>query len=80
MVEAEIEGGPDQRRRLIQRTSRYQIGVKTWGEIIEENRARLQFFQEHLQHTADHSDALRYLKDRHSEFLAGVLDEDEEKG
>lgn len=77
MVAAEIEGGPDPLRRLIQRTPRMQIGVKTWGEIIEENRARLQFFQEHLQHSADQNDALMYLKDKHSEFLAGVLDEDE---
>lgn len=76
MVDAEIEGGPDPRRRLIQRTAKVQIGVKTWGELIEENRARLQFFQEHLQHTADESQALKYLRERHSEFLSGVIDED----
>ena len=77
MVKADIDGGPEPRRRLIQRTDKVQIGVKTWGELIEENKARLQFFQEHLEHNADESQALQYLKDRHSEFLAGVLDEDE---
>jgi hypothetical protein len=32
------------------------------GEIIEENRARLQFFQEHLQYTATESAALKDLE------------------
>jgi hypothetical protein len=47
------------------------VGVKTWGEIIEENRARLQFFQEHLQYIVDESTALRYLQERHKRFLEG---------
>jgi hypothetical protein len=46
--------------------------------LIEENKARLQFFQEHLQHTADESSAIRYLQERHSKFLEGVIVEDEE--
>jgi len=75
MIAADIDGGPDPSRRLLQRRGNVQIGVKTWGELIEENRARLQFFQEHLEHNADESQALRYLKDRHAEFLSGVIDE-----
>ena len=77
LVAADIDGGPDPRRRLLLRRGNVQIGVKTWGELIEENRARLQFFLEHLEHNADQNQALRYLKNRHAEFLAGVLDEDE---
>jgi hypothetical protein len=38
---------------------------------IEENRARLQFFQEHLEYNADDSAALRYLQERHKQFLEG---------
>ena len=74
---AEIEGGPDRRRRLIMRTDRVAVGIKTWAEIIEENRARLQFFQEHLKHTADQSVSLKYLKEKHSEFLTGVVVEED---
>jgi hypothetical protein len=51
----EIETGPDPERRLIMRGTNVTVGIKSWGELIEENRARLQFFQEHLQHTADES-------------------------
>jgi Histidine kinase-, DNA gyrase B-, and HSP90-like ATPase len=47
------------------------------GELIEENRARLQFFQEHLQHTADESAAIRYLQEKHSKFLEGVFVEED---
>jgi len=73
----EIEGGPDRERRLIYRTDNVSVGIKTWGELIEENRARLQFFQENLQHTADSSAALRHLQERHSKLLEGVVVEDE---
>jgi hypothetical protein len=71
----EIDGGPDPERRLISRGPNLTVGVKTWGELLEENRARLQFFQEHLQHTADESAAIRYLQARHSKFLEGVFEE-----
>jgi hypothetical protein len=56
------------------------VGIKTWGELIEENRARLQFFQEHLQHTTDESSAIRFLQEKHSKFLEGVFLEGEEEG
>jgi hypothetical protein len=70
-----IQGGPDRNRRLVFKEDNISVGVKTWGEIIEENRARLQFFQEHLHHIADESAALRYLQERHKRFLEGVLEE-----
>lgn len=69
--------GVDPRRRLIHRSENVSVGIKTWGEIIEENRGRLQFFQEHLQHTADQDESLKYLKERHAEFLAGVVIEED---
>ncbi len=56
-----------------------KVGIKTWGELIEENRARLQFFQEHLQHTADESVAIRYLQEKHAKFLEGIFVEGEEE-
>ena len=72
----EIENGPDRERRLVARGPRHIVGIKTWGELIEENRARLQFFQEHLQHSADESAAIKSLQERHSQFLEGVIIED----
>jgi len=73
-AKSEIEGGPDPERRLIWKNKNISVGVKTWGELIEENRARLQFFQEHLQHNADESAAIQYLQERHSKFLDGVVE------
>ena len=49
------------------------VGVKTWGQIIEENKARLQFFQEKLEHQVDDETALNHLQDRYQRFLAGVV-------
>jgi hypothetical protein len=75
---ADIEGGPDPARQLIHRKDNISVGIKTWGELIEENRARLQFFQEHLQHSADEGAAIRYLQQRHSKYLEGVIEIDED--
>jgi hypothetical protein len=68
-----IQGGPDRNRRLVFKEDNITVGIKTWGEIIEENRARLQFFQEHLQYDADENSALQYLQERHKQFLEGVI-------
>lgn len=73
-AKSEIDGGPDPDRRLVTRTGVATVAVKTWGEIIEENRARLQFFQEHLQTSADEGQAIDYLRERHSALLEGVFD------
>jgi hypothetical protein len=71
----EIEGGPDKDRRLISRNARSTVAIKTWGEIIEENRARLQFFQQRLEHSASEGEALKYLHEKHAALLKGVVDE-----
>jgi hypothetical protein len=74
---ADIEGGPDPARQLIHRKDNISVGIKTWGELIEENRARLQFFQEHLQHSADESAVIRHLQQKHSKYLEGVIEIDD---
>ena len=53
------------------------IGVKTWGEILDENIARLQFVKEALEHNADDGQALSFLEERHREFLEGVVIQDD---
>ena len=77
---ADIEGGPDPVRQLIHRKDNISVGIRTWGELIEENRARLQFFQEHLQHSADESASVRYLQERHSNYLEGIIEIDDNAG
>ena len=72
----DIDNGPDRERRLVAKGPRHIVGIKTWGELIEENRARLQFFQEHLQHSADESTAIKYLQEKHSQYLEGVIVEE----
>jgi hypothetical protein len=49
------------------------IGIKTWSQVIEENKARLQFFQEKLEHQVDQGTALKYLQEKHQEILSGVI-------
>lgn len=53
------------------------VGIKTWSQIIEENKARLQFFQEKLEHQVDDETALKHLQDRYQRFLSGVVNEAE---
>ena len=53
------------------------IGIKTWGQIIGENKARLQFFQEKLEHQVDDDSALQHLQNKYHEFLSGVVTEKE---
>ena len=75
-VEFRLKGHPEGRFGIVNRSDNITVGVKTWGQIIEENRARLQFFQQHLDHRIDQSDALRALQDKHRKFLEGVIVED----
>ena len=52
------------------------VGIKTWGQIIEENKARLQFFQEKLEHQVDDETALKHLQEKYQKFLSGVVSEE----
>ena len=74
-----IDTGVDRERRLIARGPNFTVGVKTWGELIDENRARLQFFQEQMQHTVSESQAMAHLQERYSKFLEGVVVEGEDE-
>lgn len=75
-VQSEIATGPDPERRLVNRGANFSVGVKTWGEILDENNARLQFVKQALEHNADDGQALSFLEERHREFLEGVIVED----
>lgn len=52
------------------------IWVKTWGQVLDDNRGRLQFFQERLEYEADKGASLEFLQERYAQFLKGVLVEE----
>lgn len=76
-VKEEIESGPDKERRLVNKGKNITISVKTWGEILDENLARLQFVKQALEHGVDDGQALAFLQEKHREFLEGVIVEGE---
>jgi hypothetical protein len=57
----------------IKQAKNLSIWVKTWAQILDENRARLQFFQERLEYEADKGASLQHLQERYAKFLEGVL-------
>lgn len=59
----------------IMRQDHISIHLKTWGQIIDENRARLQFYQEKLEYQADKGSSLKYLQRHYAKHLEGVLDD-----
>ena len=61
---------------IVDQKGNITIGVKTWAQIIQENKARLQFFQEKLEHQADQGTALSYLQEKYEAFLSGVITEE----
>lgn len=61
-------------RGVISTKNNITVGIKTWGQVIEENKARLQFFQEKLEHQVDDDVALKHLQDKYQEFLSGVVE------
>lgn len=62
---------------LIHRKDNVAIYVKTWGQVLDENKARLQFFQERLEFQADKGSSLRHLQDHYAKYLEGVIEADE---
>lgn len=61
----------------IHRKDNIVIAIKTWSQVIEDNKARLQFFEEKLQHQAGDEASLKFLKDKYERFLQGVVTEEE---
>jgi hypothetical protein len=66
----------------IHKNGNMAIFVKTWGQVLNDNRARMQFFQEHLKFDASKEEAIKHLQQRHAQYLEGVfpdVDEDEQE-
>ncbi len=50
------------------------IWVKTWSEVIEECKHRMEFLKNHLDYNIDANDGLKYLKEKYAEYTKGVLE------
>jgi len=79
-----MAGNPDS-PGLIYASANQRIWIKTWSEVLEENRGRLQFFREKLDHQADKESSVQFLRQKYAAYLEGVqidgelLGEDEQE-
>lgn len=62
---------------LIHTKENLSIYAKTWGQVLEENRARLKFFQDKLEVQVDRDESLAYLQKRYAAYLEGVFEVDD---
>jgi hypothetical protein len=78
----QVKGAPD---GVIILQDNVCVILKTWAQVIQENRARMQFFQERLEHRTDAADALDHLRSRYARYLSSIetmksADDIEEEG
>ncbi|ALR35759.1 hypothetical protein LV28_12160 [Pandoraea pnomenusa] len=59
---------------LILEKPNVNIYAKTWAQVLDENRARLKFFQDHLDVQVDRDASLKYLQQRYAAYLEGVFE------
>ena len=69
----------EQEHGTIYRKGNCVIAIKSWSQVMEDNKARLQFFQEKLQHQVDDETALKHLQEKYDKVLAGVVTDEEIK-
>lgn len=53
------------------------IWAKTWGEVIQNCKARLRFFQERLEFMASHDSGREHIKKTYARYLPDALKDDE---
>ncbi len=67
----------DKPKGVIHNSSNTTIWVKTWGEIIQECKHRLEFIKNQLNINIDTSDGLDFLQLKYSEYTTGVIFSDD---
>jgi Histidine kinase-, DNA gyrase B-, and HSP90-like ATPase len=55
---------------LLDRKADCQIWIKTWSELLNEGRARLQIFEKELNYNADRDESLTFLRTTYAKILA----------
>lgn len=56
--------------------AKVRVWVRTWGEIIEDARRRLSYFQDQLQHDPSFDEAREYLRTNHANVIPQTLLDD----
>lgn len=56
---------------------RTTVWAKTWGQIIQDCKARLNFFKQQLDYEADRASALNYLKKAHEKYIPTCVKTDD---
>ncbi|WDH54166.1 ATP-binding protein [Pseudomonas chlororaphis] len=62
---------------ILYQTDEITIWVKTWSQVIQECKHRLEFVRKQLNITLDSSSGLDYLREKYSEYTQGVIFEPE---
>ncbi|MEI6707648.1 MAG: ATP-binding protein [Methylococcales bacterium] len=57
---------------LLYKTDGLMIWVKTWSEVIRENKHRLEFIRSQLDYNIEREDAVTHLKEKYAEFTKGI--------
>jgi len=51
----------------------YRLWVRTWGELVEDCSARLQFYRDELEYQSSSEHAMDYLIREHTETVSGLV-------
>lgn len=68
---------PGLRQRACLDLGANRLGVKTWGELIEDARHRHKFVKDRLDYAPSAKRAFQYLKEAHAEFLPASVAEEQ---
>jgi len=63
---------------MLHRKDGSQIWVRTWSEILNDCRTRLQLFEKELNYNADRDESLAFLQKTYAKILAGTSDNEPE--
>jgi hypothetical protein len=55
---------------MLDRKDNTEIWVKTWSQILNDSKARLQLFQKELNYNADRDDSLSFLQKTYAKILS----------
>lgn len=65
---------------VVTQNDRYTVWVKTWAEVIGDAEHRHKFLQESLDYTTSHDHGIKFLKEKHADYLPDVLMADQTQG
>lgn len=71
-VRRRMEMGLDPRNKIFARSERITIGIKTWAEIINENKTRLEHIRRALDFDVEEERSMDYVRSKYGEILEGV--------